>query len=96
MAGSSRQRTLHKNTVLRNAGTELEKEDGGIKMNNCKAILSNAGVGIRKRGKYNTRLKWRKNGYEAVISNEYLEQPTRLKAFIEMHNTVIEFLKSVK
>lgn len=65
-------------------------------MNNCKAILSNAGVGIRKRGKYNTRLKWRKNGYEAVVSNEYLEQPTRLKAFIEMHNTVIEFLKSVK
>ena len=55
-------------------------------MNNCKAILSNAGVGIRKRGKYNTRLKWRKNGYEAVISNEYLEQPTRLKAFIEKHN----------
>ena len=41
-------------------------------MNNCKAILSNAGVGIRKRGKYNTRLKWRKNGYEAVVSNEYL------------------------
>lgn len=65
-------------------------------MNNCKAILSNAGVGIIKRDKYNTRLKWIKNGYEAVISNKYLEQPTRLKAFIEKHNAVIEFLKSVK
>ena len=61
-------------------------------MNECKTILANAGITIIGKSNHNTWLQW-KDGYEAIIRSDYLEQPVMLKAFIAKHNTIIKFLK---